>query len=82
MSFGNSIGRGDAPMRLYQICRCCDPSQSEFRERRRLLDLAALLEHPDALPADLRLRLGMELLALTAGLDRRFVCDAIGDLRS
>lgn len=82
MSFDGPLSSDAAPMRLHQICSCCDPSLSELRERRRLLDLAALLEHPDALSADMALRLGMELLALTAKIDHRFVCDAIGGARS
>ncbi len=46
-------------------CAFCSGSPGDARERLRQLQLLALLEHPDALPADLALRLARELLART-----------------
>jgi hypothetical protein len=45
-------------------CARCAGGQGDTRERERQLQLLALLEHPDALPADLALRLAGELLVL------------------
>jgi hypothetical protein len=72
---GSSPG---GPGRLAQRCACRAPGAAAARERRRLVDLLRLLEHPDALPAPLALRLGVELLALTRGGQSRFACEAIG----
>jgi hypothetical protein len=47
-------------------CANCAGRTGGDRERRRQLHLLALLEHPDALPAELALRLARELLALTS----------------
>jgi hypothetical protein len=46
--------------------------------QRRALQLLDLLEHPDALPADLALRLAGQLLALTQPERRAFQCEAVG----
>lgn len=56
---------------------CADGLRDRALARRaRVLQLLALVEHPDALPADAALRLGREILALTQ--PDRFVrrCDA------
>jgi hypothetical protein len=46
-------------------CAYCPGRPGEERERLRQLQLLALLEHPDALPADLALCLARKLLART-----------------
>ena len=56
-------------------CSLCADTADEVR-RRRILQLLALLEHPDALPPDLALRLGGGLLRLTEG-GPTFECEAI-----
>ena len=43
----------------------------------RMLQLLALLEHPDALPADLALRLAGQLLTLTQPERSALQCDAV-----
>jgi hypothetical protein len=43
----------------------------------RVLQLLALLEHPDALPADLALRLARQLLTLTQPERSALQCDAV-----
>jgi hypothetical protein len=43
----------------------------------RVLQLLALLEHPDALPADLALRLAWQLLRLTHTERPALRCDAV-----
>jgi hypothetical protein len=43
----------------------------------RMLELVALLEHPDALPADLALRLAAHLLTLTQPEHSALQCDAV-----
>ena len=46
-------------------CEFGSGSNKDLARRRHLLQLLALVEHPDALPADAALRLGREILALT-----------------
>jgi hypothetical protein len=46
-------------------CASCTDRTGDDRGRLRQLHLLGLLEHPDALPADLALRLACELLTLT-----------------
>ena len=57
---------------------CASGSGDEDRARRtHVLQLLALVEHPDALPADAALRLGREIMALVRpepGLRR---CDPV-----
>ncbi len=43
----------------------------------RILQLLALLEHPDALPANLSLRLAGQLLTLTQPERSALQCDAV-----
>jgi hypothetical protein len=57
------------------ICAHCASAPAADRERRRLLDLLAVLEHPDALPPGPALRLATELLVLTTAA-RSLRCDA------
>lgn len=48
------------------MCALCAAGSSQAQTRRtHVLQLLALIEHPDALPANAALRLGRELLALT-----------------
>jgi hypothetical protein len=61
-------------------CVYCGDRTDVPRERIRKLQLLALLEHPDALPAELAMRLARELLAL-AGHRSTFHCDPVGELR-
>jgi hypothetical protein len=62
---------------LRHVCPSCGDGRTmdEFR-RRRILQLLGLFEHPDALPADLALRLGAELLLLTENPPSMFSCDS------
>jgi len=62
-----------------QACACC--AERAGGGRARQLELLALLEHPDALPADLALRLAAELLAST-GERPAFRCEAFEETRS
>ena len=49
------------------VCpHCADGIDHELARRIRVLQLLALMEHPDALPADAALRIGRELLAWIA----------------
>jgi hypothetical protein len=61
-------------------CASCTDRTGNGRERLRQLQLLALLEHPDALPAELALRLAAELLALTAQ-GSAFHCEAFEENR-
>ncbi len=61
-------------------CTYCTGGTDSGRERLRQLQLLALLEHPDALPAELALRLATELLALT-GQGSAFRCEAFEENR-
>ena len=47
-------------------------------QRAHVLQLLALVEHPDALPADAALRLAQEILALTQAERTGRRCDARG----
>lgn len=49
------------------MCVLCEgsPASLTILYRNRICQMLALLEHPDALPADTALRLGRELLSLT-----------------
>ena len=60
-----------------QACACCAERPGDGRARQ----LLALLEHPDALPADFALRLAAELLAST-GERPAFRCEAFEETRS
>jgi len=58
------------------LCARCNPVSNGARQVRHLLDLLALIEHPNALPPASALRLGVELIALTTDNRRGFVCEA------
>ena len=57
---------------------CADGAEREAALARRahILDLLALIEHPDALPADAAMRLGREIMTLIAREPPPFQCDA------
>lgn len=57
-------------------CPGCTDRTGDGRARLRQLHLLALLEHPDALPAEFALRLAGELLALT-GNRSVFRCEPV-----
>jgi hypothetical protein len=65
------------------MCLLCAPSGNRGLARRdQILQLLALVEHPDALPADAALRLAQEILALTqtvtqAGSPPAFQCEPV-----
>jgi hypothetical protein len=61
-------------------CASCTDQTGDARERLRQLQLLALLEHPDALPAKLALRLARELLTLT-GCQSAFRCEPVEEIR-
>jgi hypothetical protein len=61
-------------------CASCADRTGDGRERQRQLQLLALLEHPEALPAELALRLAAELLALT-GQGSAFHCEVLEENR-
>jgi hypothetical protein len=61
-------------------CTYCSGGSGNGRARLRQLQLLALLEHPEALPAELALRLAAELLALT-GEGSAFRCEAFEENR-
>ncbi|MGH1569471.1 hypothetical protein ACRAWG_00885 [Methylobacterium sp. P31] len=57
---------------------CAEGSEGLDEARRaHVLQLLALIEHPDALPADAALRLAREILALTQAERAGFRCDAV-----
>jgi hypothetical protein len=61
-------------------CASCTDQTGGGRERLRQLHLLALLEHPEALPADLALRLARELLALTRHRSA-FRCEPVEEIQ-
>jgi hypothetical protein len=61
-------------------CANCRGWTGDGRERVRQLHLLALLEHPDALPAELALRLARDLLALN-GHRSAFRCETVEEIR-
>jgi hypothetical protein len=68
------------PRQGTQTCTCCRAAAAGERERRRVLDLVAVLEQPDALPPDLALRLGADLLAWTVQVRDVFLCEQVGEI--
>ena len=56
---------------------CADGADHEQARRIRVLQLLALIEHPDALPADAALRIGRELLAWIAQDEPSQRCDHV-----
>ena len=61
-------------------CTTCAGRSADERGRLRQLQLLALLEHPDALPAEQGLRLAQELLA-GPRQGPRFRCDDFQEMR-
>ncbi|MCB5945845.1 hypothetical protein [Acidocella sp. KAb 2-4] len=60
------------------MCRnCADGAFQLPQEHARVLQLLALLEHPDALPRDDALRIASGLLAWTGAAAPRFRCEAM-----
>ena len=60
------------------MCRHCVTGTSHpSTDRIRVLDLLALIERPDVLPAEATLRIAGELLAWTEQTESRFRCDAV-----
>ena len=60
------------------MCRyCVTGSSHSSMDRIRVLDLLALIEIPDALPAEATLRIAGALLAWTEQAGPRFRCDAV-----
>ena len=58
------------------LCQGFD-RRSEAARRLHLLELLALVEHPDALPRSAALRLSREMLNMIETPARRFECDAV-----
>ena len=59
------------------LCESGSGNDGDLARRARVLQLLALVEHPDALPAEAALRLGREIMALIrpeSGLRR---CDPV-----
>lgn len=61
------------------MCMLCAERSKGMDEARRahVLQLLALIEHPDALPAGAALRLAREVLALTQAEHTGFRCDPV-----
>lgn len=60
------------------MCVLCVPSgDPALAQRNHVLQLLALIEHPDALPADMALRLAQEVLALTEAGGTTLQCEAV-----
>ena len=63
------------------LCEFGSGSNKDLARRRHLLQLLALVEHPDALPADAALRLGQEILMLLRPETGSRRCDPVGPPR-
>jgi hypothetical protein len=61
---------------------CTAGSGQPSAGRRQILDLLALIEHPDALPAEAALRIAAEILAWVEPEGSRYRCDAVPPPRS
>jgi hypothetical protein len=61
-------------------CACCRLASGTSRERQHVLDLLALLEHPNALPPALALRLGIALIAHTETGHGGLACEPVGGI--
>ena len=61
------------------MCLLCAAGLEGRRLARRahVLQLLALIEHPDALPADMALRIASEILALTQAEQSGLRCDPV-----
>jgi hypothetical protein len=67
-------------VRRRHSCVYCNSVSGDGRERQRQLQLLALLEHPDALPAEYALRLAREILVRTDQVPA-FRCEVLGETR-
>jgi hypothetical protein len=56
---------------------CASSGERVLARRNHILQLLALVEHPDALPADRALRLAQEVLVLTWADGAPFQCEAV-----
>jgi hypothetical protein len=59
------------------FCKTGQDRDGSLAHRAHVLQLLALLEHPDALPADAALRLGREILALSRSEPTLLRCDPV-----
>lgn len=60
------------------MCVLCVPSgDTGLARRNHVLQLLSLIEHPDALPTDMALRLAQEVLALTEAEGVTLRCDPV-----
>ena len=61
------------------MCLRCgiQPGGPELAERAHVLQLLALVEHPDALPADAALRISREIMALVGPRRAPLRCEAV-----
>ena len=59
------------------LCQSGSGTDEELARRVHVLQLLALVEHPDALPADAALRLGGEIMALIRADRSLRRCDAV-----
>ena len=59
------------------LCASGSRNDGELARRARMLQLLALVEHPDALPADAALRLCREIMMLAGPRQGLRRCDAV-----
>ena len=59
------------------LCESGSGGDETLARRAYVLQLLALVEHPDALPAEAALRLGREVMALVRAEPGAFRCDAV-----
>lgn len=59
------------------LCESVSGSDESLARRARVLQLLALIEHPDALPADAALRLGQEIIMLVRPEPGSLRCDPV-----
>lgn len=62
---------------MCMLCEYGSGSRGDLANRTHVLRLLALLEHPDALPADAALRLGHEILMLLRPETPLRQCDSV-----
>ena len=60
------------------LCESGSGSENDAVRRARVLQLLALVEHPDTLPADAALRLGREIMMLVRPEPGLLRCDPVG----
>ncbi len=64
-------------LRMCLLCAGGAERDGALARRAHVLDLLALIEHPDALPADAAVRLGREIMTLIAREPLPLQCDAV-----